>query len=57
MSQVALARTAGVTDRAISYWEAGVKIPNLMLLVKLAGALHVEFVCIGDGVLWREDPR
>lgn len=57
MSQLQLARAAGVTDRAISYWEKGHKVPGLELLAKLAGALHVEFVVIGEGVLWRGDPR
>jgi transcriptional regulator with XRE-family HTH domain len=52
-SQTRLADLAGVTSRAIGYWENDAKIPDLVLLMRLAEALGVEFVCTGAGVTWR----
>lgn len=41
MSQAELAKIAGVTDKAVSTWEIGLKIPRLSTLAKVAEYFNV----------------
>lgn len=54
LSQERLASNAGVSERAVSYWETERRDPTASSLCKLAGALGVEFVCRNEGMHWRE---
>ena len=47
MSQYQLAQEAGVTKRAIAYWESGTKKMSLESAEKVFKALHVSVV-IGE---------
>jgi len=42
LSQQALAKIIGVTHAAISYWENGVNIPNVLDIWKVADALNMS---------------
>lgn len=41
MSQADLAKVAGVTDKAVSTWEMGLKQPRIVALTKVAEHFHV----------------
>ena len=41
LTQQDLADTLGVTQTAVSYWESGVRLPDLAVLIRTARALHV----------------
>ena len=49
LTQAQLAKLAGVTRPAISWYETGAKTPRLSTAYKLAEALGVELEALGDG--------
>ncbi len=46
-----LAKMAGVTSRAIVYWESGVRIPTLICTDKILKALGVQLVLGAEEVV------
>ena len=47
LSQQELAKIAGVTDKAISTWESGTRIPRMGAIQKMA-----DYFLSGDGSTW-----
>ena len=50
MTQAQLGRVAGVTDKAVSTWEADIKVPRMGAIQKIADYFHVPKSAIIDDV-------
>jgi transcriptional regulator with XRE-family HTH domain len=54
LSRQELADVAGVTERAVEYWESGQRSPKVVSMLKIAAALDVTFTLDPTGeVEWR----
>ena len=51
LSQVELGRIAGVSDKAVSSWESGLKIPRMGAIEKMAAYFHITKSSIIDANL------
>lgn len=60
MSQLDLARKAGVSQNMITYMETGKRIPSLYTVLRLSDALGINPVALfpsGDGDMRKEDAK